>query len=375
MNRILTAINVSHILRSAYEPGNGTEPSLQRGFSMWYQVAGELALDGLWFNFLPSWWNRNYGVSFGERWVFDPDYRTDLLRFMERTVHERFPGLGIGSADPIATVTMPDFGNAVTPALAGCDVDYPGDNYPWSRHLAPDRVPLLRVPDRLEEVFPFSEIVRQTRYLSGKLAVPAHPRFPPRGVQNDAVLIEGIEFFADTIADPPACRHLLAYSAGVLSAVIEANARFGSLDDVIVANCTTPMASPAFYAETVQPFELPLHDLARARGMRFGVHHCGVFDPYVSHYHNFPRLDFLEIGWGSDPAVALAAFPEATVQSIVLPSFVYSSSRDVVGECIEGLLEAARGNLHRYRISVPDLEWGTPEGNLAEIHRVCAAHR
>jgi hypothetical protein len=63
------------------------------------------------------------------------------------------------------------------------------------------------------------------------------------------------------------------------------------------------------------------------------------------------------------------------VQSIVLPSFVYSASREAVRERIEGLLDAARGNLHRYRISVPDLEWGTPEDNLAEIHRVCAAYR
>jgi hypothetical protein len=342
---------------------------------MWYQVAGELSIGGLCFNFLPSWWNRNYGVTFGERWVFDPDYRTELLRFMERTVHERFPGFGIGSADPVARVTMPDFGNAVTPALAGCEVTYPLDNYPWNRHLDPERIPFLRVPGTLAEAFPFSEIVRQARHLADKLAIPANPRLPPRGVQNDAVLIQGIGFFEDTVVDPPACRRLLAYSAGVLSAVIEANAGFGSLDDVIVANCTTPMAGPSFYADTVQPCELPLHDLARARGMRFGIHHCGVFDPYVPYYRRFPRLDFLEIGWGSDPAVALAAFPEAAVQSIVLPSFVSTSTRAAVRERIEGLLDAARGNLHRYRISVPDLEWGTPEDNLAEIHRVCAAYR
>ena len=73
---------------------------------MWYPVKGELRLDGLCFNFLPSWWHRGYGVAFGERWVFDPDYRTDGLAFMERTVHERFPGLGIGSAEPARPTTI-----------------------------------------------------------------------------------------------------------------------------------------------------------------------------------------------------------------------------------------------------------------------------
>ncbi len=346
--------------------------SVRKTFRMWYKAKGDLRVDGLSFNFLPSWWHRNYGVAFGERWVFDPDYRTATLQFMERTVHERFPGLGIGSPDPQLAVTLPDFGNAVTPALAGCRVDYPVDNYPWNHHLEAGRVAELSVPRRLADVFPYTEIVGQARHLTHRLGLPAPPRFPPRGVQNDAVLIRGIEFFEDSAVDLPACRRLLEYSAGVLTAVIEANAGFGSLDDVIVANCTAPMAGPGFYARVVQPLELPIHDLARTLGMRFGIHHCGVFDPYIPSYRQFPRLDFLEIGWGSDPAAALDAFPEATVQYIVLPSFVLSSSPAAVRERIEVLIDAARGSLHRFRLSVPDLEHGTPEANLAVIRAACA---
>lgn len=342
---------------------------------MWYQVKGDLGIDGLCFNFLPSWWHRGYGVAFGERWLLDPDYRTETLRFMERTVSERFSGLGIGSPDPKPALTMPDFGNAVTPALAGCRVEYPVDNYPWSHHLERDRVAGLRVPARLADAWPYSEIVRQARYLSAKLGLATPPRFPPRGVQNDAVLIRGIEFFEDAMVDPPACRHLLAYSAGVLAAAIEENAGFGSLDDVVVANCTTPMAGPGFYERLVQPLELTLHDLARARGMRFGIHHCGVADPYLPLYRRFPRLDWLEIGWGSDPAAALASFPEATIQYIVLPSFVMSSSQAAVSARIGELLDAAHSGLHRFRFSVPDLEHGTPGGNLEAIRGACARVR
>jgi hypothetical protein len=342
---------------------------------MWYQAKGDLRIDGLCYNFLPSWWHRGYGVEFGERWVFDPDYRTETLRFMERTVHARFPGLGIGSPDPRPAVTMPDFGNAVTPALAGCRVEYPVDNYPWSHHLDSDRVAGLAVPARLADAWPYSEIVRQARHLSAKLDLATPPRLPPRGVQNDAVLIRGIEFFEDAVVDPPSGRRLLTYSAEVLAAAIEANAGFGSLDDVVVANCTTPMAGPGFYERLVQPLELPIHDLARARGMRFGIHHCGVVDPYLPLYRKFPRIDFLEIGWGSDPAAVLAAFPEATIQYIVLPSFVMTSSEADVRARIAELLDAARGGLHRFRFSVPDLEHGTPEGNLEAIRRACARGR
>jgi hypothetical protein len=94
--------------------------AVQTASRMWYPAKGDLRIDGLCFNFLPSWRHRGCGVEFGERWVFDPDDRTDTLRFMERTVHDRFPGLGIGSPDPEPVVAMHDLGNAVTPALAGC---------------------------------------------------------------------------------------------------------------------------------------------------------------------------------------------------------------------------------------------------------------
>ena len=98
-------------------------------------------------------------------------------------------------------------------------------------------------------------------------------------------------------------------------------------------------------------------------------------DPYLPLYRRFPRLDFLEIGWGSDPAAALAEFPEATIQYIVLPSFVMASSEADVRARIAELLDSARGGLHRFRFSVPDLEHGTPEGNLEAIRRACARER
>ena len=52
-----------------------------------------------------------------------------------------------------------------------------------------------------------------------------------------------------------------------------------------------------------------------------------------------------------------------------------SSSETAVRARIGELLDAARGGLHRFRISVPDLEHGTPEGNLEAIRRACARGR
>ncbi len=59
INRILTGALVSRILRTANEAGDKPEHANRQGFPMWYQVADELSVDGLCFNFLPSWWNRD----------------------------------------------------------------------------------------------------------------------------------------------------------------------------------------------------------------------------------------------------------------------------------------------------------------------------
>ena len=270
-----------------------------------YVVPGEgrARLDGLCFNFLPSWWHRGHGVDFGERWVFDPDYRTETLRFMERTVHERLPGLDIGSADPQPVVTMPDFGNAITPAFAGCRVEYPVDNYPWSHHLERARVPGLRVPARPGTRSRTRRSCGRPGTSSAKLGLAAPPRLPPRGVQNDAVLIRGIEFFEDAVVDPPACRRLLDFSAGILSAVIEANAGFGSLDDVVLANCTTPMSGARLLRGTGAAPRAPgprsrpcPRDEVRHPPLRGGRSVSADLPP------KFERLEWIEIGWGSDAA-------------------------------------------------------------------------
>jgi hypothetical protein len=339
---------------------------------MWYKVQSELSIGSLSFNFLPSWWNKGYQVAFGRQFVFDPDYRTETLRFMERTVAQRFPGLGIGTVDAPARTSLPDFGNAVTPALAGCAVSYPADNYPWNEHLAPEALESLRVPEPIEESHPYSEIVRQAAYLSAKLGQPCAPWLPPRGVQNDAVLIQGTDFLADLLTEPQRARKLLEYSAGVIRSVIDCNTRlFNRPDRVCLCNCTAVMASPALYAEHVQSLERAIWDLTAARGREFGIHHCGVADAYLSLYRRFPCVDFLEIGWGSDVAGALAAFPEATVQYIFLPTALLSLSVVSVRQEVRRLVAAAGQERRRFCISVPDIEHGTADEKLYAILEEC----
>jgi hypothetical protein len=339
---------------------------------MWYLVQDRLAIDGLWFNFMPSWWRGNYGLSFGERFVFDPDYRVDLHRFMARALHERLPELRIGSADPRPEVILPDFGNAVTPALAGCEVAYPEDNYPWNRHLPPDAIAWLTPPEDIATAFPYSEIARQVAYLNDKLGKDVRPSWKNRGVLNDAALIGGPDFFADFAQGAPNARILLDYSNRVLTTLIARNGRAAAPPEMaILTNCVVMMVSPAAYRSKLLAFDQKAQVLATTTGQPFGIHHCGSFERYAAAYRAIPRIDWIEIGWGSDIRTALEQFPEATVQSILSAVFVASASRSEVREAVNTILETARGNWHRFRLTMADVEFSTPDDNLREIYACC----
>jgi hypothetical protein len=339
---------------------------------MWYQVDDTLAIQALTYNFLPSWWLSQYGLVFGERMVFDPHYRLDTHRFMARTVHGRFPHLHIGSPDPPLRGVMPDFGNAITAAAAGCEVVYPMDNYPWSHHLPAGRIPALKVPEDIGQAYPYCEIKAQVEMMRGKLGLDFPAALNTRGVLNDALLIGGDGFFAWLMDENILAGHLAAYSYAMMCATIDYNYRQWQFPDMtIIPNCTVMMISPGMYQSRFLHFDQEVERRLAGYGAWLGIHHCGSFERYARAYRLIPRLAWIEIGWGSDPRAALDLFPEATVQYILSAVFVAGSTRSQVRSRVEELLDTVRGDWHRFRISMPDVEAGTPDENLEEIYWAC----
>jgi hypothetical protein len=316
---------------------------------VWYETTQPLAVDKIWFNFLPSWWHRNYGFTFGRRFVFDPDYRTDLMARAEKIVADRFARLGIGSEKPPLRITAPDFNNASTPAA----------------------VTALSVPEDLTTIFPYTEIISQVAYLNRKHSRNETAVLPVRGVLNDAALLSGISFFEDLAVDPRNAADLLNYTQAILMASIRNNAARRSTFMPILCNCTVMMVSPDFYACHLLPRDLEIYACAIEFGLAFGVHHCGLFDKYAALYRRFPRLDWLAIGWNSDLDMALSMFPESVIQYLISPTFMLNCGRREVENRISELLRIAGPRKNRLRLEVSDLEFGTPEENITAVYNLC----
>jgi hypothetical protein len=51
--------------------------------------------------------------------------------------------------------------------------------------------------------------------------------------------------------------------------------------------------------------------------------------------------------------------------------FIVNATRGEVRSKIEQILELARGDWHRFRLVMPDVEYGTPDDNLEEVYWAC----
>ncbi len=334
---------------------------------MWYgaSVQEQLPIEGLSFNFMPSWWGRSFGIEYGERMVFDPAYRLEAWRQMERSLHGRFAPLHLGSADPRPRVIAPDWHNAVTPAAAGCQIEYPADNYPVSHHLGAEEIAKLRVPPDITAIFPYREIIRQVKEENRRLGMDERPVLPLRGVANDASLLRGAELFADIIEDLHRARHLLDWCHGISRGIGQYNGGGGC-----IANCCVMMMSPQTYEEVFLGYDqITCEDSVRLGQRGTGVHHCGTFDRYTDAYRKLRSLSWIEIGMDSDIALAMRSFPDADTVSFILDPYLMlrGTAREVAAR-VAAALEGARGHWRRFHLSVPDIEFGTPDENLVAVY-------
>jgi len=343
---------------------------------MWFSASinDTIPIKGAFFNFMPSWWHHHFGFEYGEKIVFDPNYRIALHQAMRRAMAQRFKAARLGETDPKPLAMAPDWGNAVIGALCGCEVEYPADNYPLMRHLPEDRVGSLAVPADLWETFPYSEILRQARAMSAKLDADIAPAIPTRGILNEAVLLRGDTLFTDMFVEPEKAARVLDFSYSLMKDQIGANARFGG-SPVMLTNCTVPMVGPSTYEQRLLSYDAGIARVCEEQGVGFFIHHCGVFDPYARAYRTLsPRVGLLDIGHESDLRAALEMFPEADVSMIVSTHLLRTGAVADVEAKIDQILDAARGNWHRLQLNLADIDVGTPDENILAVYERLKAH-
>jgi hypothetical protein len=319
-------------------------------------------------NFLPSWWKKHYGITWGERMFYDAEYRMDMDREMRRLLAERFPHLPIGDRNPSRRLVQPSLNNALTPAAFGCEVVLPDDGYARWHHADSYESVYRKEPIELLSHFPFTEITNQTHQMNTLLGTDEAPFYPPMGVLNNAIQLLGDQILGDLLAEPERAWDLLHRMAEHEKRKLSIDAEAGWRGFWYLFNCSVDMIGPGIYHDAVVEHDASIASYSRSLGCGVHVHHCGNFDSFASVYQELGPIQSLEVGFTSTPGIA-AMHPTngGPLYFILDYRILRSGSANQVRRHIKDLVDGASSAKSRLTLLALDLEYDTPDENVAAL--------
>jgi uroporphyrinogen-III decarboxylase len=337
--------------------------------------------------FMPSWWNKHYGISFDESFYLDPLARIRNEQVMNEALAERFGEMGLGQRDfgrrPMIG-SQHVAGGFVMPALMGCQIEFVPNRSPTTQdaYLSDEAVMALDVPD-LRTTWPMNKLLADMDSLQAEFGY-VQGDFDLDGVFNLALSLRGQQLFLDFGENPKVARRLIDVCTRAMLAVAECiRPRTGSLaiatnrmithvdaSMFLHSNCAVQMVSPDTYQEFLLPAELTLAE----RLPPYGIHHCGTnLHRHALVYAQVPAI-YYDVGWGSDVAAARRALPEAFFSLRLSPVRMLSEKPDAIAADVERLLRSC-SHLERAGVCCINLDAETPDENVWAMFGVVQRYR
>jgi len=330
--------------------------------------------------FYPDWFHKQYGISFGREYYFDPDTRVEARREIDRRLYEKFGDVGLGDRDPKPKPLI-TFGMVMLPSIFGCEIVYKDDALPWAMplNLSEEEVMKLEVPDIFNS-YPMTEMIQQIEYLTdtyGRVVGDINTT----GVQNLALKIRGDQLYIDFFENPTLCRHLLGICAECMIQLFKFNHKTTGTGAVDV----TPMCDPSLYVlpnctaeqislETYENFVLEYDNRVADVCHPIGIHHCGSVDQVLDGYAKVHHLKFIEIGFGSDVKRTREVFgPDVAVNARISPVLMKNGTPEEVAAEVRRLIDHG-APLENFSIDTVGLTYGTPDENVRTALKTAAEY-
>ena len=328
--------------------------------------------------FYPDWFYKHYGISFDEKYYFDPETRIEARMGMDKALYDRFGDVGLGDPNPEPRPLI-TFGMVMLPAVFGCEIVFEKDALPWAMplNLSREQVMKLELPDIFNS-YPMKEMIKQVEYLKDKYGKVVGD-INTTGVQNLALKLRGDQLYIDYFEDPELCHHLLRICAQAVLELFKFNKKVsgtGALDVTpmcdpklcVLPNCTIEQISLSTYEKYVLPYDNFVADACAP----IGVHHCGSVDQVLEGYSKLRHLEFIEIGFGSDVRRTRQVFgPNVAVNARINPVLMKNGTPEEVAAEVRRLIDNG-DPLVNFSIDTVGLTYGTPDENV-KVARMTAA--
>jgi methanogenic corrinoid protein MtbC1/uroporphyrinogen-III decarboxylase len=320
--------------------------------------------------FYPDWFYRDYGISFDEKYYFDPETRIEARMEMDKRLYERLGDVGLGNPNPKPRPLI-TFGMVMLPAIFGCEIVFKNDALPWAMplNLSEKQVMGLEVPD-IFNAYPMTRVIKQTDYLKDKYGRVVGD-INTTGVQNLALKIRGDQLYIDYFENPELCHHLLEVCAECIIQLFQFVYKItgtGALDVTpmsdpslfVIPNCTVEQISLETYETYVLRYDNRVADACHP----LGIHHCGSVNQVLEGYAKVRHLEFVEIGFGSDVKRTREVFgPQVAVNARISPVLMKNGTTHEVASEVRRLIDNG-APLHNFSIDTVGLTYGTPDENV-----------
>lgn len=324
------------------------------------------------FVFLPSWWNKNYGIKFGKSYTFDFEYRSNIHRKMQKYLYQRFGDIGLGDDNPEPGplddpegLFFPPFANALIPALFGAQVKLPEDNFPWEvpMRLGDEDIRNLKVPD-IYNSYPIAPLIRQWDEIRKRYGRETSSIWN-LGVQNIAFKLRGEQLFIDYYENPELAHRLFEIIRETIAQLaLLLMERHGETPlRLVIANCTVDFISPEIYSRFLYKHDHRLSEEFPS----FGIHHCGVVDRMIDQYALHDNVSYIQVGWQSNLRKVCDTFPKASISYIFSAKRLMSASREDLVEDVRRIMDSIHQDTE-FELSVPDIDYRTPDDNIRAVY-------
>lgn len=300
-------------------------------------------------NFMPAFYHRHTGVTYGEPYYFDPRYRAEVECVESRFLYEILGRFGVGTPHPEPSATLFIQPIDLLKLTQGAELHCPADatletrGHPWAG-LTPGEV--ARIDPYAAARHPIVDtIVRQYREMRTLYGERADLFGIKTGLMNihtpytTAHQLCGESLFLMLLDDPGAAHALFAKVWEIYRAIFERLAReLGAPPPcrLQLGDCSASLLSPDVYRTAV----LPINRALAGGFPASGYHSCGPSSHLLSAFAEIPRVTAIELGAGTDLAAAVRSLPGVELRPLIDPVLMRNETPERVGQTVAGILEA-----------------------------------
>ncbi len=300
-------------------------------------------------NFMPGFYHKHLGVTYGEAYYFDPRYRAKVECAEARLLFEMLGRFGVGSPTPEPSASLFIQPIDLVKITQGAELHCPPHatletrGHPWAG-LTPDRIEAIRPDDAARHPI-VDTLLRQYRELHALYGDRADVFGIAAGIMNvhtpftTAHQLCGEELFPRLLDDPDGARRIFAKVWQIYRAIFDRLTRemgVGAPRRLQLGDCSACMLS----AETYRSVVLPGNRALAADFRDSGYHSCGASSHLLAAFAELPRVTAIELGPGTDLAAAVRVLPGVAMRPLIDPVLMRNGSRSEVAEGVACTLSA-----------------------------------